>query len=89
MAKRRRKLSKEHELHINSSLKEVELYTAKINDIRDDDIREEYLIAFSQVKMRVDILQKAYKEIGFDDRSISLLENYTNALRTFINEYEI
>ena len=89
MAKRRRKLSKEHEKDISRSLQEVELYTAKINDIHDDVIREEYLIAFSLVKAKFMVLDKTYKEIGFDDNSYKLLDNYKDSLESFINEYEI
>jgi len=89
MAKKRRKLSKVHEKDIDRSLKEFELYTAKIYDIKDDDIREEYMLAFSQVKVRLDNLVKTYKEIGFNDESSILLDHYRNTINSFAEEYEI
>ena len=70
MVKRRRKLSKDHEKDISRSVKDVELITAKINDIQEDDIREEYLQAFSLVKLRLDNMANAYNEIGFNEESI-------------------
>ncbi len=89
MVKRRRKLSPEYEKLITRSLKEVELITAKINDIYDDDIREEYTIAFRAVKLQLVSLSQTYKEIGFNDDSIPLIQKYQESLNSFINEYEI
>ena len=89
MAKRRRRLSSNHEKDISRSIKEVELFTAKINDIREDEIRDEYLSAFSLVKLRLNSLKKAYDEIGFNEESINLLNIYKDTLNKFINEYEI
>ena len=76
MPKRRRKLSPDHEKQIGTALKEVELITAKINDIKEDDIRDEYLEAFSYVKVKADLLQSTYKEIGFNDESLNLMKSY-------------
>ncbi len=89
MVKRRRKLSKDYEKNIERALKDVELITAKINDINEDDIREEYQQAFSIVKLRLDNMNKAYKDIGFNEESTLLLSIYQESLKGFINEYEI
>ena len=42
MAKRRRKLSPELEKNISLAKKQIELITAIIHDIDEDDIQEEY-----------------------------------------------
>ncbi len=89
MAKRRRKLSKDYESEIAKSLKEVELILAKINDIRDDDIREEYVIAFQSVKLKIAYVNTNYKNIGYDENSDTLLLLYKEAMKKFSNEYEI
>ena len=49
MAKRRRKLSPELEKKISLAKKQIELITAIIHDINDDDIQEEYKSAFLPV----------------------------------------
>ena len=49
MAKKRRKLNKDFEKKIYSSKKNVELVLAKIYDINDEDIQNEYMSAFNGV----------------------------------------
>ncbi len=89
MAKRRRKLSKVHEKRISTSLKELELILAKINDIDDDDIRYEYAESFAPVKLLISDISAQYKDIGFTDDSDTLYGIYQAALLKFKNEYEI
>ena len=48
MPRKRRKLSKEMEADMAAAKRKVELITALINDIRDEDIQGEYLEAFAQ-----------------------------------------
>ena len=67
----------------------MELILAKIHDIYDDDIREEYIQAFALVKARLDAIETKYKKIGFDELSDRLYLDYANALNSFKNEFEI
>ena len=80
MKKKRRKLSKDFEKKIASSLKEIELILAKINDIDDDDIRGEYAIAFAPIKSMINIISSEYKQYGFIDTSDQLYSKYSSAL---------
>ena len=89
MKKKRRKLSKDFEKKIASSLKEMELILAKINDIDDDDIRGEYAIAFAPIKSMINIISSEYIQYGFLDTSEGLYLNYFSALGKFKDEYEI
>ena len=84
---RRRKLNKDYEKLIGATKKEVELITAKIRDIYDDDIREEYARAFFSVKSRQSELDSAYIKVGYDDRSEELLKLYKDTLSAFHSEY--
>ena len=47
MPQRRRKLNKDFEKSIAKAKKEIELITAKIHDIYDEDIQGEYKTAFA------------------------------------------
>ncbi len=89
MPKRRRKLSKDYEKAIAKSKREVELILAKIYDIHEDDIREEYMVAFTDVKMKLDYVTSTYDSLGFTDDSDTLFNVYQKGLEKFINEYEI
>ncbi len=89
MPKKRRKLSKDYEKLISKASKEVELIIAKIRDIDDDDIREEYVLAFAKVKSRLDYLSSTYKSIGYNEDSETLMKLYDHSLSEFIQEYEI
>ena len=89
MAKKRRKLSKEHEKNISIALKEIELILAKINDINDDDIRGEYAISFAPVKLTLDNIRTDYSNIGFNEDSLQMYAKYLSLLAKFKEEYEI
>ncbi len=89
MAKKRRKLSKEFEKLMSISNKDIELITAKIHDIYDDDIRTEYAIAFAPIKNTLSKIKAIYTEIGFTDESDYMYQYYLDALQKFKEEYEI
>jgi len=89
MAKKRRKLNKDFERKIYSSKKNVELVLAKIYDIDDEDIQQEYMNAFKGVVNLYDELKKDYEQQGFNDKSEKLLSYYKKALNLFESEFEI
>ena len=89
MAKKRRKLNKDFEKKIYASKKNVELVLAKIYDINDEDIQNEYINAFNRVVYIYDELKENYEQQGFNDNSEELLKNYKNAFNLFESEFEI
>ena len=89
MAKKRRKLNKDFEKQIYSSKKNVELVLAKIYDIDDEDIQKEYMSAFNRVVQIYDQLKADYEQLGFNDNSEELLENYKTTFNLFESEFEI
>jgi len=89
MATRRRKLSPELEKKISLAKKEVELITAIIHDINEEDIQEEYKAAFLPVISSYMSLDQLYKQIGFNDDTNNLYNEYLVNLNKFKNEYEI
>ena len=89
MPRRRRKLSPELEKNISLAKKEVELITAIIRDIDDEDIQEEYKSAFLQVMSSYISLNQIYYESGFNEDSKKLYEHYLYNLDKFKNEYEL
>ena len=89
MAKKRRKLNKDFEMKIYSSKKNVELVLAKIYDIDDEDIQNEYMSAFNVVVNLYDELKQNYEQLGFNENSEDFLSNYTNAFELFESEFEI
>ena len=89
MAKKRRKLNKDFEMKIYSSKKNVELVLAKIYDIDDEDIQNEYMSAFKGVVNLYDELKQDYEQQGFNENSEDLLLNYRSAFELFESEFEI
>ena len=89
MPKRRRKLSSEMEKQISLISKRVELITAIINDIADEDLQGEYRQAFSGVSAISMFLAKEYKENGVTEDSKGALNRYSELIKEFENEYEI
>ena len=89
MAKRRRKLSPELEKNISLAKKQIELITAIIHDIDEDDIQEEYKSAFLPVMSSYMSLDQLYKELGLNDETSSLYELYLTKLEKFKSEYEL
>ena len=89
MAKKRRKLSPELEKNISLAKKQIELITAIIHDIEEDDIQEEYKSAFLPVMSTYMSLDQLYKEVGFNEETSNLYELYLINLEKFKNEYEV
>jgi len=89
MPKKRRKLNKDFEKKIYTSKKNVELVLAKIYDIDDEDIQKEYMNSFNRVVYIYDQLKEDYEQLGFNDNSEELLNNYKNAFNLFESEFEI
>ena len=89
MAKRRRKLSPELEKNISLAKKQIELITAIIHDIDEEDILEEYKSAFLPVMSTYMSLDQMYKEVGFNEDTTNLYKLYLSNLEKFKSEYEI
>ena len=89
MPKKRRKLSKELELVISQAAMKVELITAKINDIQEDDIQTEFRTAFDPVRNTYLLLATLYKTEGLTNQTQELSSNYRILLSHFENEYEV
>ena len=89
MPKKRRKLSKEMEAEMAAAKRKIELISALINDIRDEDIQGEYLGAFSQVRLAVVNLVAKYTTDGFCEETEGLLALYKGLIDQFESEYEL
>tara|TARA_Y100001968_G_C19265171_1_gene671292 strand:- start:563 stop:832 length:270 start_codon:yes stop_codon:yes gene_type:complete len=89
MPRRRRKLSPELEKDISLAKKQVELITAIIHDIDEEDIQEEYKSAFLPVMSSYLSLDQMYKEIGFTEETNGLYQLYLKSLDKFKSEYEL
>ena len=89
MAKRRRKLSPELEKNISLAKKQIELITAIIHDIDEDDIQEEYKSAFLPVMSAYMSLDQMYNDVGFNEDTACLHKLYLTNLDKFKNEYEL
>ena len=76
-------------MKIYSSKKNVELVLAKIYDIDDEDIQNEYMSAFNLVVNLYDELKQDYEQLGFNENSEDFLSNYINAFELFESEFEI
>ena len=89
MAKRRRKLSPELEKNISLAKKQIELITAIIHDIDEEDILEEYKSAFLPVMSTYMSLDQMYKEVGFNEETSNLYNLYLSNLEKFKSEYKV
>ena len=89
MAKRRRKLNPELEKNISLAKKQIELITAIIHDIDEEDIQEEYKSAFLPVMSTYMSLAQLYKDLGLNEETSNLYQLYLNNLDKFKNEYEL
>ena len=87
--KRRRKLSPELEKEISTIRKQVELITAKINDIEDDELQAEYKEGFQAGIAAFLYLTSEYDEKGFTDDAIQWRDVYKIQLEKFESEFEI
>tara|TARA_Y100001968_G_scaffold321506_1_gene356057 strand:- start:55035 stop:55304 length:270 start_codon:yes stop_codon:yes gene_type:complete len=89
MPKKRRKLNKDMEKSIASAKQTVELITAKINDIDEEDIQVEYRQAFQPAVLESTTLAEYYKTSGFTEESDEMLINFNKYLKSFLDEYEL
>ena len=89
MPKKRRKLSKDLELEISKATKKVELISAIINDIQEEDTQTEYRDAFLPAKNSFLLLVGLYETEGFTDITKNLIIQYKEQLIEFESEYEI
>ncbi len=89
MAKRRRKLSPELEKNISLAKKQIELISAIIHDIDEEEIQEEYKSAFLPVMTAYMSLDQMYKEVGFNDDTTNLYKLYLSNLDKFKGEFEV
>ena len=89
MPKRRRKLNKEMEADMAAAKRKIELISALINDIRDEDIQGEYLEAFGQVRSAVVNLVAKYTTDGFCEETEGLLALYKGLIDQFESDYEL
>ena len=88
MPKKRRKLSPEHDKKITFLQKHVELFIAKIGDIRDDELREEFKAGFRPVVNVWAFLRTEYDSNGFTDELLQGFDRYDVELNKFNSEYE-
>ena len=89
MPKKRRKLNKEMEADMAAAKRKIELITALINDIRDEDIQGEYPEAFGQVRSAVVNLVAKYTTDGFCEETEGLLALYKGLIDQFEADYEL
>ena len=89
MPKKRRKLNKEMEADMAAAKRKIELISALINDIRDEDIQGEYLEAFGQVRSAVVNLVAKYTTEGFCEETEGLLALYKGLIDQFEADYEL
>ncbi len=89
MAKRRRKLSPELEKNISLAKKQIELITAIIHDINEEDIQEEYKSAFLATMSTYMSLDQKYNETGLNEDTENLYQLYLSNLDKFKSEYEL
>ena len=89
MPRKRRKLNKEMEADMAAAKRKIELVTALIHDIRDEDIQGEYLEAFLQVRSTVVNLVAKYTTDGFCEETEGLLALYKGLIEEFEAEYEL
>ncbi len=89
MPKKRRKLNKDMEAEMAAAKRKIELITALINDIRDEDIQGEYLEAFGQVRSAVVNLVAKYTTDGFCEETEGLLVLYKGLIDQFEADYEL
>ena len=88
MPKKRRKLSPDHEKKISLLKKDVELFIAKIGDIREEELREEFKAGYRPVVNAWAFLYSEYVENGFTDALIEGFERYQLELKKFDDDYE-
>ncbi|CRY92382.1 conserved hypothetical protein [Synechococcus sp. WH 8103] len=77
------------EADMAAAKRKIELISALINDIRDEDIQGEYLEAFGQVRSAVVNLVAKYTTDGFCEETEGLLALYKGLIDQFEADYEL
>ena len=88
MPKKRRKLSAEHDKKIVLLKRDVDLFIAKIGDIRDDELREEFKAGYLPVVNAWAFLRGEYDANGYTEDLLKGFERYDKELEKFTTEYE-
>ena len=88
MPKKSRKLSAEHDKKIVLLKRDVELFIAKIGDIRNDELREEFRSGYRPVVNVWAFLRSEYDTNGFTEDLLAGFERYDQELEKFNSEYE-
>ena len=86
--KKRRKLSAEHDKKIVLLKRDVDLFIAKIGDIRDDELREEFKAGYLPVVNAWAFLRGEYDANGYTEDLLKGFERYDQELEKFNSEYE-
>ena len=86
--KKRRKLSAEHDKKIVLLKRDVDLFIAKIGDIRDDELREEFKAGYLPVVNAWAFLRGKYDANGYTEDLLKGFERYDQELEKFNSEYE-
>ena len=89
MPRKRRKLNKDMEAAMAAAKRKIELITALINDIRDEDIQGEYQAAFGQIRTAVVNWVAKYTTDGFCEETEGLQSLYNGLIVDFEEEYEL
>ena len=89
MPKKRRKLNKPMETSIADAQRKVELVVALINDITEEDIQNEFKVAFDKVRYNYAYIKELYDQEGYTEATQKALESYSTSLVDFEEEYEI
>ena len=89
MPRKRRKLNKDMEAAMAAAKRKIELITALINDIRDEDIQVEYQAAFGQIRTAVVNWVAKYTTDGFCEETEGLQSLYNGLIVEFEEEYEL
>ena len=89
MPRKRRKLNKDMEAAMAAAKRKIELITALINDIRDEDIQGGYQAAFGQIRTAVVNWVAKYTTDGFCEETEGLQSLYNGLIVEFEEEYEL
>ena len=89
MPRKRRKLNKDMEAAMAAAKRKIELITALINDIRDEDIQGEYQAAFGQIRTAGVNWVAKYTTDGFCEETEGLQSLYNGLIVEFEEEYEL
>ena len=68
--------------------RDVELFIAKIGDIRDDELREEFKAGYRPVVNVWAFLRSEYDTNGFTEDLLTGFSRYDQELEQFTSEYE-